>query len=490
MKVFRTFGIALLALVAWCSIASAQEPFTAGTWTKTANAPSSAVAHALLLSDGSVLVNSMFFSNHSDPWYRLIPDATGSYINGTWVNAGSLPSGYNPLYFASSLLPSGQVVVMGGEYNNGSAVWTTKGAAYNPISNTWTSISAPSGWTTVGDAQSIILPNGKMMMANCCTTQEAILTLNGTTASWATTGTGKFDWNDEEGWTMLPGGDVLTVDAYVGQSQCCQLGYQIYDPTTGAWTTPSNNTVVNLVDPSSLELGPMPLLPNGTVFAAGATTNNAIYTLSTGSWAVAPSFGSGLDIADGPAAVLPDGNALFDTSPGVFQNGSQFFEWDGTTLNKTSAPANASIDSSYVGNMVVLPTGQVLFTDFSSDVEIYTPAGSPCSGCAPTIKGVATTLTHGSRNNRIFGTQFNGVSQGAYYGDDNQSATNFPIVRITDSTGAVVYCRTHGWMGGVATGSTVVRTLFDIPASIHTGTATLVVVTNGIASAPRTVTIN
>ena len=489
MKVFRTFGIALLALLAWSSIASAQEPFTAGTWTPTKNAPASAVAHALLLNDGSVLVNSMFFQNHSDPWYRLVPDKTGSYINGTWSNAGSLPSGYNPLYFASSLLPSGQVVVMGGEYNNGSAVWTTQGALYNPNSKTWTSLTAPSGWTTVGDAQSIILPNGHMMMANCCTTQEAILTLTGTTATWASTGTGKFDDNDEEGWTMLPGGKILTVDAYV-PSGCCKMGYQIYDPTTGAWTTPTNNTVVNLVDPSSLELGPMPLLPNGTVFAAGATTNNAIYTPSTGTWASAPKFGGTLDVADGPAAVLPDGNALFDTSPGVFNTGSKFFEWDGTTMNATAATSNAAVDSSYVGNMVVLPTGQVLFTDFSSTVEIYTPSGTPCAGCAPTIKSVAKTLTHNSKNNKISGTQFNGLTQGSYYGDDNQSATNFPIVRITDSKGSVVYCKTHNWLGGVATGTKLVSAQFDVPATINVGAASLVVVTNGIPSKAVSVTIN
>jgi hypothetical protein len=489
MKVFKKFSLALLALLALCGIAGAQGTFTPGTWTPTTNAPASPVAHALLLDDGSVLVNSFFFESHTDSWYRLVPDSTGSYINGTWSNAGALPSGYNPLYFASSLLPSGQVVVMGGEYNNGTAVWTTDGALYNPIANTWSSLTAPSGWTTIGDAQSIILPNGHMMLANCCTTQEAILTLSGTTATWASTGTGKFDWNDEEGWTMLPGGDIITVDAYVGQSSCCHLGYQIYSPTTGAWTTPTNNTVVNLVDPSSLELGPMPLLPNGTVFAAGATTNNAIYTVSTGTWASAPKFGGSLDIADGPAAVLPDGNALFDTSPGVFNTGSKFFEWDGTTMNATSAPPNASIDSSYVGNMVVLPTGQVLFTDFSNEVEIYTPSGSPCAGCAPTIKFVKTTLAHGSKNNLIGGTQFNGLTQGGYYGDDNQSSTNFPIVRITDSTGAVVYCRTHNWAGGVATGPALVSAEFDIPSTIGLGAASLEVVTNGIASAPVSVTI-
>jgi len=491
MKVFRTLGIVLLALLVCSGIAISQEPaFTAGSWAATTNAPPSAVAHALLLNDGSVLVNSFFFSNHVDNWYRLVPDSTGSYVNGTWVSAGSLPTGYNPLYFASSLLPSGQVAVLGGEYNNGSGVWTTKGALYNPTTNKWASLKAPTGWTTVGDAQSVILPNGKMMLANCCTSDEAILTLTNGVASWAATGSGKFDWNDEEGWTLLPGGKILTVDAYVN-STCCQKGYQIYDSATGAWTTPSNNTVVNLVDPSSLELGPMPLLPNGTVFAAGATTNNAIYTLSTGTWASAPKFGGSLDIADGPAAVLPNGNALFDASPGVFQTGSKFFEWDGTAMHSVPAPPNAAIDSSYVGNMVVLPTGQVLFTDFSSSVEIYTPGSlTPCSGCAPHVATVAATLTHGTANNRIQGTNFNGMDQGSYYGDDNQASTNFPIVRITDASGAVVYCKTHGWLGGVQTGTAHVSALFDIPSTIATGPATLVVVTNGIASNAKAVTIN
>jgi len=489
MKACRTLGIALLAL-ACCSIAFAQEPFTAGTWTKTKNAPPSPVAHALLLADGSVLVNSFFFQNHTDSWYRLVPDSTGSYINGRWVSAGSAPAGYNPLYFASQLLPDGRVVIFGGEYNNGSQVWTTQGAVYNPGNNTWTSLASPPGWTTVGDAQSIILPSGKMMLANCCTTQQSILTLTGTNASWGPTGTGKFDWNDEEGWTMLPGGKILAVDAYVNLS-CCNKQYELYDPTTGTWTQSANNTVVNLVDPGSRELGPAPLLPNGTVFASGATTNNAIYTPATDSWVAGPSFGGSLDIADGPAAVLPNGNALFDTSPGIFGTGSKFFEWDGTALHATTAPPNASIDSSYVGNMVVLPSGQILFTDFSSDVEIYTPSNTtPCSGCAPIIKTVATTLTHGTQGNQISGTQFNGLTQGSFYGDDNQADSNHPTVRITDSLGRVVYCRTRSWHGGVAQGSRVTTAVFDIPGSIATGSASLAVVTNGIASASVAVTIN
>jgi hypothetical protein len=443
----------------------------------------------LLLTDGSVLVNSFFFTNHADNWYRLVPDSTGSYVKGTWVNAGSAPSGYNPLYFASEVLPNGYVVIMGGEYNNGSSVWTTLGAAYNPLTNTWLKVPAPTGWSTIGDAQSVILPNGTMMLANCCTSQQAILTKT-KPVTWTATGTGKADENDEEGWTLLPDGNLLTVDAYVN-SPCCAMGSEIYNTSTGTWSS-GGSTLVNLVDPGSHELGPSVLRPDGTIFYAGATTNNAIYNTNTATWSVAPKFGGTLDIADGPAALLPNGNVLLDASPGIFGNGSKFFEWDGTKLNATSAPPNAPSDSSYVGNMVCLPTGQILFTDFSSSVQIYTPGGTFNPAWQPIITSVASTLTHGTKNNVIKGMKFNGFSQCAMYGDDNQSATNWPLVRITNTaTGKVVYARSHSFSTmGVATGSKPVGAQFDIPSTIGLGASTLEVVTNGIPSAAITVVID
>src|SRR4029077_10045747 len=149
--------------------------------------------------------------------------------------------------------------------------------------------------------------------------------------------------------------------------------------------------------------GPAVLRPDGTIFYAGATTNNAIYNTTTGTWSAAPKFGGALDIADGPAALLPDGNVLLDTSPGVFKAGSKFFEWDGTALHSVPSPPNALVDPSYFGSMLVLPTGQILFTDGSPEVEIYTPSGGPCPGCAPNITSVASTLTHGAVNQIIRG---------------------------------------------------------------------------------------
>jgi hypothetical protein len=491
MKVFRTLGIPLLALLTGSGIASSQTPFAPGKWTKVAKAPPTGVGHAQVLSDGSVLMLNSG-CNVTGNWYRLVPSSTGSYEAGTWVAGGNMPAQYNPLYFSSAVLPNGNFIVMGGEYDGCNAVWTNKGAMYNVHSNKWTPVAAPAGWANVGDAQSVVLPNGKFMIANCCTKEEAIATLTaGVVTGWTGTGTGKADINDEEGWTLLPNGNLLTVDT---NGTTNLKNSEVYNTATGTWKS-AGTTVVQLDDTGtptdSHEMGPMVLRPDGTVFAAGATTNNAVYTIATGKWAAAPKFGGQLDSADGPAALLPDGNVLFDVSPGVFNTGTKFFEWDGTALHAVPGPTNASVNSSYNGNMVILPTGQILFTDFSNLVQLYTPAGAACAGCAPVIATVAATLTHGVANNTIRGTGFNGVSQGAAYGDDNQAATNFPLVRITDSTGAVVYCRTHAFSTmGVATGSKSVTTQFDIPATIALGQASLVVVANGIPSAAVAVTID
>ncbi len=92
---------------------------------------------------------------------------------------------------------------------------------------------------------------------------------------------------------------------------------------------------------------------------------------------------------------------------------------------------------------------------------------------------------------QISGLRFNGMSQGAAYGDDAQMATNYPLVRITNNgSGNVVYCRTHGHSTmAVATGNRIVSTNFDVPSGIGTGASTIVVVANGIPSSAVSVTV-
>jgi hypothetical protein len=475
MKVVRAIAVTCVGLLAGLGIVSAQ------TWTPLTNQPSFSASNAYILPDGRVLVQD----TGAQDWWSLTPDINGSYQNGTWAQMKTMPAAYSPLYYASAILSDGRLAMLGGEYNFGTADWTTLGAIYTPKTNSWASLNAPSGWTTVGDAQSVILPNGTMMVANCCTTQEALL--NAKTKTWTTTGSGKADINDEEGWTLLPSGKVLTVDANNNNTAS-----EIYDPATGAWTS-AGSTIVQLEDPGSHELGPAVLRPDGTVLATGATGHNAVYNSITGAWSKAPDFpksnGKQLDIADGPAALLPDGNVLCMTSPGVFQLGVQFYEWDGANFNAAPNVPNGPSDTSYYGRMLVLPTGQILLTDGSSDVELYNSTGTANPAWAPTITKVATRLTHG-KTASLSGTQLTGLSQGSAYGDDAQAASNYPLVRITNNaTGHVFYARTHKFSSGVATGSTVTSTKFDVPAGIEPGASQLEVVTNGIASNPVNVTI-
>lgn len=464
------------------------------------SSPWVALAHAaplhpgtmLLLTNGDVLVQDQGAKESgTGNWWVLKPNDKGSYIEGTWSKLASLPSGYAPYAFASAVLPDGRVIIEGGEENNGKYVWANKGAIYDPVTNVWTSVAPPTGsseWSRIGDAPSTVLANGKFMLGASGysgTTVEAIL--NATTLTWKATGTGKDDGNDEEGWTLLPDGDVLTVDTHPTTPQ----GTEIYSPATGAWSY-AGSTPDELIDETG-EVGPQALMPDGDVLATGATGDNALYNTSTGKWSSAPSFpvigGQQYDEADGPAAVLSDGSVLLDASPGDYNMPVQFFVYNGKTMKEITNPPNAADQSSYFGYMLVLPTGQVLFNDRAGQMEVYTAGGTPKASWLPTITSVASTLAAGGTYT-VSGKQLNGLTEGASYGDDFQDNTNYPLVRITnDATGDVFYAKTFGMTSMSVTPNKASSAQFTLPSDIEAGNSSLVVVASGFASAPFSVTI-
>ncbi len=91
---------------------------------------------------------------------------------------------------------------------------------------------------------------------------------------------------------------------------------------------------------------------------------------------------------------------------------------------------------------------------------------------------------------------FRGVSQGAAYGDDAQSATNFPLALITNNaSGNRCFGRTHDW-------AILTSTQFDVPPAVTPaanwalvehpcapGPSTLVVIVNGLISNSIQVTV-
>ncbi len=239
---------------------------TSGTWTPLNNTPSFDPAGVFLLTDGRVLVQDGTMTNVA--WWTLTPDNTGSYINGTWTEVSApsdCPNGYtgesadtvySPLYYGSAVLPDGRFVMIGGEYNydyhyvpnSGSEVWTDQGAIYDPVANSWTCISAPTGWKQIGDAQSVVLPNGTFMIArpfnpaNSGNSTVDLATLNTSTnpptfnSPFTPTGKSADTINDEEGWELLPNGTVLTLEVW-NSNDNVHTPALTYNSSTKAWSS-------------------------------------------------------------------------------------------------------------------------------------------------------------------------------------------------------------------------------------------------------------
>jgi len=155
MKALRMLGIASLVVAAVTGA-------VAQSWQRTTNNPPLNVGTMLLLTDGTVIAHQEDDQNGdvaSLHWYKLTPDINGSYVNGTWTQIADLPTGYGPLFFGSAVLPDGRVVVEGGEYNQYGAGFTKLGAIYNPVTDSWTPVTAPTGWNNIGDASTAV-PSG------------------------------------------------------------------------------------------------------------------------------------------------------------------------------------------------------------------------------------------------------------------------------------------------------------------------------------------
>ncbi len=499
--------------------ASAPALAPAGTspWTPLEHQPPFGTPGTMLLeSDGTVLVHDEPDNNTTGgttAWYKLTPNAQGSYIDGTWSQIAPMPAGYTPLYFASAILPNGQMIVEGGEYIGENAVWSNKGAIYNPVTNTWRSVAPPAGWTNIGDAQSDVLANGTYMLAQACQdclSSDPILStdfalFNTTGDDWLVQpGEGKTDPNDEEGWNLEPNGQLLTIDTWLTPTT------ELFTPSSLSWSF-AGNTVKSPVDTSEVEIGAQVVIPGGNTFVVGAGTSDdappaacathtpaatALYDYAAGRWVNGPAIptigGLQYDATDGPASILPDGNVLFDVGPCVYNSPLAFYLYDASsnTLSPVPDVPNAANDAPYYTRLLALPNGQVLFDDGSGQMLVYTAGGTPNPAWAPSITLISSTSLAPGKTASLSGTQLAGLSQGAAYGDDVQDNTNFPLVRITNTTsGVVTYARTSNWTSVSIAPGAASSTDFTVPPTTPAGPSTLVVVANGIASGPVPVTI-
>jgi hypothetical protein len=462
---------------------------------------------ALLLTDGTMLMNECQVALGTARWWRLHPDANGSYFHGLWSRCAD--SHVARLYFASAVLADGRVIVCGGEYSDASGPniddETNRCEIYDPVADTWTEIDPPQNsdgtpWRHIGDAACAVLADGRFLMGNAFDGHTAIF--DPVAGTWTLVGDKTNGRSAEESWVLLVDGTVLTADCF-GHPRS-----EKFVPSTNGWMRDADVTV-DLIEDSSKEIGPGVVLQDGRAFYVGATGKTALYTAPTqpnmqGSWTAGPDLPMAgtqtLGTKDGPGCLLVNGNVLIAAAPvnGVaddYLSPTSFFEFDGTNINAAATrPHNDHPVGD--GHMLLLPTGDVVhLLQDETDYYAYAGYGSPQDEWRPAIQACPTSIVPGSTI-QISGTQFNGRSQAVGYGDDSSAATNYPLVRIKNRTsGHVRYCRTFNHTTtddngatvtsmGVGTGTRVITTNAAVPNDIEPGESDVFVVANGIESLP------
>ncbi|HLY02228.1 MAG TPA: kelch repeat-containing protein [Candidatus Cybelea sp.] len=505
------------------------------------NAPPGCNADTMiLLTDGTVLVHDAVqgeddhqkITNGAKNWWRLTPNAAGSYNNGQW--SGPFPMLNARQYFASGVMKDGRVFVVGGEYSDaypqdGCAL----GEIFDPQSNTWSAMNKPSPDFDfiAADAASCILEDGRVIFGAIESQRTAIW--DPAADKWIVAGRAfnskttdsKNAASDEETWTLLLDGSVLTVDI------SDPTNTQRYDPSQDLWVdagkTPQSLVVSTINGTNVSEIGPAILMTNGKVFAVGGTGHTAIFDPSQGvgsAWTRGPDLPSDAEnplapaglytVIDGPACLLPGGQIVFAGGKTVAESGSYwssptvFFRFDPSTFDPNnpgtvpllpSPPLDASNDC-WEASLLLLPNGQMLYSSERNVIGIYSPTSAeltPQTSWRPTISAMPSVLGIGNSYG-FSGTRLNGLSQANSYGDDRQMATNWPLVRITDQSNNVTYLRTFNFssMGVSPADDTALRSAsFAVPQQTHSGAQmapgvyTLVVIANGIASTPVSVTL-
>ncbi|MGF6920143.1 hypothetical protein [Paraburkholderia sp. 40] len=497
----KASACAIVCVLGWSTLGHA------ATWTKLTNAAPSGVGTMVLLTDGTVMVQG----NPYDTWLRLSPSATGSYVDGTW--SALAPMSKARLYFALNVLPSGKVWVLGGEYSGTPLQQniTNTGELYDPLANTWAPVTDfPEQY--FGDDPSMLLPNGKILAGSIFTNQTYLYDI--ASNSWSFAGSKVYpDRSDEETWVKMVRGKVLTYDLFESVAQNGQYA-ETYDPTTHTWSSisPSDGSARGTIPALSsaaigYELGPfLKIRGNGVqgqIFGIGATGHTALYSPSTNTWAPGPDvFGSlagksvlfGSD--DAPGAVIPSGHVVFaaDAGPtsGLFSPPTQLFDYDPvansiTPLSPSIPDSNLGSIAAFITRLLVLPNGQILFSDSSRQLWVYSPDGAPQRSWVPVFSNVKYS---GAGVFTLHGVRMNGQSAGSSYGDDVESDENYPIVRLQDAAGHVYYGRTTNWAKtGVGQGANEETVDFTLKTGMVPGNYSIIVSGAGISSTPRCVTI-
>jgi hypothetical protein len=166
------------------------------------------------MTDGTVLVHDA----GGKDWYRLKPDGNGRYDTAGVAWSGPFSMANTRQFYASGVLTDGRVFVLGGEYSSAGND-TPLGEIFDPQNNTWSAMTKPNSFSWInGDVSACIMTDGRVLLGALQSNRTAIW--DPATDAWSEAGLGfgtlgatnKVGTIDEETWSLLPDGTVLTVD--------------------------------------------------------------------------------------------------------------------------------------------------------------------------------------------------------------------------------------------------------------------------------------
>jgi len=497
-SIHNTISSLTIYLVLVCGLAALSSMAYAqgrnASWTPLANLPpGGSVINMLLLTDGSVITQSGDDGQH---WFKLIPDAHGSYVNGTWTTTA--PMSFPRLYFTTNVLQDGRVWLLGGEYTGPyfDPNIAPSGEIYDPVKDTWSPITPypteagakfcghrnvtsdvqltagspvvtgiystdrlapwwtitgngiPAGATVVsvdsatqvtisanatltgpsqavrfrgvalacfGDDPSMLISGHRILAGNIFNNSTYIYSID--TDSWTQAATKVYsDRSDEEGWTALSGGSILTYDLF--NSVANNQGYaETYNSAQNAWTaiSPADGTATGtlpvLTSPAlGFELGPSMRLQDGRALVIGANQHTALYNQATNTWAAGPDirgvlrnpFGrvehANFGADDAPAALMPNGHVLMAADAGanpITQNGDAAA--GSAVISNIHSTAGLQVTwavSQADGNSNVIPPGTVITSiDSRHQVHISANAAAAAQQISLVFGGVFSSPT-------------------------------------------------------------------------------------------------
>jgi hypothetical protein len=301
----RCLLVLLTALMALTPLTAHAAAPTSGIWTVTGSMHQSRAFQTMtLLPNGQVLVVGGFGINGLLDGAELYHPHTGS-----WATTGSMHQAR--LEFTATLLRNGQVLVVGGGGTNG----ILAGAElYNPLTGRWTvtgSMHMPRIYHTA-----TLLSDGKVLVTggvsggcpngNCTGILAGAEIYDPSTGAWTETGS-MHQARARQTATLLPNGQVLVAGGAAGGAETAGTDLLVsaerYNPSTGKWkATGSLHTAAGARSAT--------LLPSGQVLVAGGWDGNGwitdadLYHPHTGTWTVTGSLHDPRGYQTGQTATL------------------------------------------------------------------------------------------------------------------------------------------------------------------------------------------